>query len=356
MRIPTFLLFVLGLSLLTSTARAGEARLKDVTRVYGTGANPVMGHGLVVGLPGTGDSSSSLATSRAVANLLRRYGLPMDPASVRSRNVAAVMVTGSLPAFARSGERVDVTVSSIGDARSLSGGTLLMTHLDAADGRTFVTAQGPLVAGERSGSGLAATSRMLTGRVPGGGLVLEDFTTPLNRDGILRLVLNSPDYATAQRVAEAINGSVAPGAAVARDPSTVEVAVPEGYRGREAELLSRVETLTVAVDSPARVIVNERTGTVILGGEVRCNSVAISHGNLRLTIAGAAAPPSAGLQSGLASSNQVGGQGIAVLRGGATIEEVVEALNDLGAPPQDLIEILQALKASGALQAELEVL
>lgn len=343
---------VLACLLLTAPARAGEARIKDITRIYGTSDNPVMGHGLVVGLPGTGDSSSSLATSRAVANLLARFGLPMAPDQIRSRNVAAVMVTGSLPAFASAGERVDVTVSSIGDARSLSGGTLLMFNLNAADGRPFVTAQGPLLAGE-STSAMVSAQRMLTARVPGGGLVLEDFTTPLTRGGTMRLVLNEPDFATAQRVADAINGRV-PAGAVARDASTVELTVPPGFQGREALLLSDLELLAVVTDSPARIIVNERTGTVVFGGQVRCSAVAISHGDLRLSIAGASAPPAAGMQLGLVGP-PAGGQGVALVRDGATIDEVVQALNALGASPKDLIDILQALKRSGALQAELVV-
>lgn len=348
-----WLLACLAVALLAIPALAGDARIKDITRVYGTGENPVMGYGLVVGLPGTGDSSSSLATSRAVANLLARFGLPMSPDQIRSRNVAAVMVTGDLPAFASAGERVDVTVSSIGDARSLSGGTLLMSHLNAADGRPFVTAQGPLVAGEsKTGMGPASAQRMLTARVPGGGLVLEDFTTPLARGGEMRLVLNQPDFATAQRIADAINGRV-PAGAVARDASTVIFSVPPTFQGREAQLLSDLEILAVVVDSPARVVVNERTGTVVIGGQVRCSAVAISHGDLRLSIAGAT-PPAAGMQLGLVGPPQ-GGQGVALVRDGATIDEVVQALNALGASPKDLIDILQALKRSGALQAELEV-
>lgn len=324
-------------------------RVKDIARVQGVRDNQLTGLGLVVGLNGTGDSSSSQVSTEMVTNMLARFGVPVDSHYFRVRNVAAVLVTATLPGFARSGSSIDVTVASLGDARSLQGGVLLQTPLQGADGAVYAVAQGPLLIGGQSApAGQVQRVHSLTARVPGGAIVEQEVPAAMVGGDRLVLVLNTPDFATASRVAQAIDTLVAPGTARALDHTAIEVAIPPEHVSDPVAFIAAVEEIPVAPDTPARVVVNERTGTVIIGGSVRVAPVAITHGHLsvRIDTPGANVVP----------RWQQGDQERATLLPGGTVEDVVKGLNAIGATPQDVISILQVIRAAGALFGELLVL
>jgi flagellar P-ring protein precursor FlgI len=358
------------LALLAGTApRADAARIKDIADVEGVRPNQLTGYGVVVGLEGTGDGQQSLFTIQSILSMLRRRGvtISVDPRQIRVKNAAAVVVTASLPPFARSGNRIDVQLSSIGDAKSLRGGTLVMTPLIAADQQVYAVAQGPVSIGggfAASAAGASATSGHPTvGVISGGALVEREVPVELGADGILRLSLHESDFTTASRVALAINGYVGADAATAVDPATVEVRLAAGEPAMA--LLPGIETLEVAPDRRARVIVNERTGTVIMGEDVRIAPVAIAHGSLQIQIktdlgVSQPAPFSQGETVVVPDSTIQVQEGqskhVAVLRAGINLGQLVSGLNALGVTPQDLIAVLQAIKAAGALDAELDVI
>jgi flagellar P-ring protein precursor FlgI len=355
---------------LAAPAAAGTVRVKDVARVQGLRDNALYGYGLVIGLHGTGDRpGSSPFTPQAVANMLQRLGLAVPATALNSRNVAAVMVTAKLPPFARPGTTLDVTVSSLGDATSLQGGTLLLTPLQGPDGRTYALAQGPLsvggIAASGSGGDTVQKNHPTVGRIPAGAVVEREVPTPLDPEA-LSLVLHHPDFTTAVRLAEAVNRVGFGAVARATDPSTVAVRVPAELRTHLTEFIARLEGATLQVDAPARVVINERTGTVIMGSHLRLSTVAVAHGNLTIQIREeklvSQPPPFAprGSQTVTVPRSDVSvreerGQ-LALVPEGASIGEVVQALNALGVTPRDLISILQAIRQAGALQAELEVM
>jgi flagellar P-ring protein precursor FlgI len=330
-------------------AACGEpvtVKVKDVVRVKGANANPLMGYGLVIGLPNTGDSQSALQTERMAANMLRAAGIRLDDQKLRMRNVAAVMVTASLPAYAQAGDDLDILVSSIGDARSLRGGTLLMTRLEAADGTCYAVAQGPLSTGSGTALGLArAREGVASGRVPGGALVLHDSSAQTARDGRMTLVLEHADYATAERLKEIVGAHGASARVV--NPAAVEVTVGSGG---EAALMAAIGDVALQTDAPATVVFNERTGTIVMGGDVRLSPVAVSHGSLKVQVAAGAG----GVQAAFGAPS--GSRPMSLVRsGGATLQDLVDALNDLGATPAEMMQVLQALKQAGALKARLEI-
>ena len=343
-------------------------RVKDIARVQGERGNQLVGYGLVVGLEGTGDSAQVAFTNQAVRNLVTRFGNRPDAgAQMKTKNVAAVTLTADLPPFAKPGDRVDVVVSSLGDARSLQGGILLQAPLQGADGNVYAVAQGSLSLGGFAAAGAGAQvtkSHPTVGRIPGGALV--EAAPPASAAGAtsLSLSLSQPDSATAVAIARAINqrtGEVAN--ASAPDSGTVAVVIPEAYRGRQTEFLALIGELTVAVDSPARIVINERTGTVVVGGPVTISPVAVAHGSLTVEITTTAAvsqPPAlsqgqtvAAPQTRISASEPKAA--LSPIRA-ATVDDLVRALNALHAAPSDLIAILQAIKQAGALNAELEVL
>lgn len=359
--------------------------MRDLVRVEGLQANQLVGLGLVVGLNGTGDGRSGSAHLQMIANMLEHFGVSVDPRSLRPRNVAAVMVTATLPPLARPGDRLDVTVSSLGDARSLVGGVLLQTPLQGADGEVYAVAQGSLVVGLPAGGRPAAAKTSLTvAMVPGGAIVERAVEASLLQEGTLRLVLNRPDFSMAARIVEAINRALGEPAAFSRDGAVVTVRPPAAYAGNPVGLLAAIENLTVVPVSPGRVVVSERTGTVVIGHEVRIAPVAVAHGGLRVRVGvpaaaagGAQVPGSAGPATagqppeGVAASGLAGGllgpgllgrgadagQGqVAMLQATASVGELVDALNALGATPRDIVVILQAIQAAGALYGQLEVL
>lgn len=363
-------LAALALALLAAPPRAGAAvRVKELVEVQGVRDNDLFGYGLVVGLAGSGDTERILFTQQSIAGMLGRLGVRVSAADVRARNVAAVMVTARLPAFARPGVHLDVAVASLGNARSLAGGVLLVTPLAAGDGRIYAVAQGPVQAGGyRAGAfGSSVTRNSPTsGRVPEGATVERGVAPSL--DGPLVLELKRPDFATAARIAAAVNGSLGEGSARALDPAAVEVK-PTGAPGDRVALVARVEALEVEPDDRARVVVSERTGTVVAGERVRIRPVAVSHGGLQVTVT--ATPlvsqpaPFSGNRNDAARTvvERMATPGaveesrkVVALPATATVDELARALNLLGATARDLVSILQAMKAAGALDADLEVI
>jgi flagellar P-ring protein precursor FlgI len=361
---------LLLLSLVSDAPAAAQVRVKDVARVHGVRDNDVYGYGLIVGLNGTGDrSTSSPFTPQTIANMLQRLGIAVPPLALNSKNVAAVMVTAKLPPFVKTGTTLDVLVSSLGDSSTLQGGTLLLTPLQGPDGRTYALAQGPISVGGVAASGGTGDSvqknHPTVGRIPGGALVEREVPAVLD-PAAFSLTLLQGDFTTAVRLAEAVNGAGMGSLARAINPTTVTVSVPPAEQYRLMEFISRIEALTLRVDAPARVIINERTGTVVLGSQLRIATVAIAHGNLIVQIKnetqvsqpGAFAP--IGSQTVVVPKSDVGVKEeksqLAVVREGASIGDVVQGLNSLGVTPRDLISILQAIRQAGALMAELEIM
>lgn len=360
--LPLLLAAVFG----SATAFCG-VRIKDIADIKGVRANQLVGYGLVMGLDGTGDGNKSVFTIRSIAGMLEKMGMTVAPGQIKVKNTAAVMVTADLPPFARPGGRISVTVSSIGDAKSLQGGTLIFTPLKGADGRIYAIAQGPVSVGgfSASGAGGQVQKNFLTvGRVPQGALIEREVPSDFAKGNRLTLMLKQPDFTTAARVAEAVDGALSRKLSSTPDPGTVHVAVPEHFRENLVRFVTLVEALEVSPDVEARVIINERTGTVVLGNDVRISNVAIAHGNLSIQIRDTAAvsqpPPFSDGATVLVPDTDImireEDNRLMMLNPGATIHELVRALNTLGVTPRDLIAILQAIKAAGALQAQLEII
>lgn len=350
-----------------AAVNAQTVRIKDVASIEGVRANQLIGYGLVIGLDGSGDSQQTRFTAQSVANMLETFGISVPGDKMKVKNVAAVMVTATLPPFASPGTTIDVVVSSLGDARSLQGGTLLQTPLKAANGNVYAVAQGPVsVGGFNSGGGGSSISKnhSTTGRVPGGALVEVETKTDLAPQDVLNITLNQNDFTTAARVANAIDTKLGVHCARAMDGNVIRVEVPDEYKGSIVSLIADIETLEITTDTVAKVIVNERTGTVVIGGQVRISPVAVSHGSLTVEIATDVAvsqpnPVSTGttVVSPQTSVNVTEEPGhLLSIGGGSTIEELTRALNALRVTPRDMIAILQAIKEAGALQAQLEVI
>ncbi|WP_297056996.1 flagellar basal body P-ring protein FlgI [Thermosulfurimonas sp.] len=351
--------------LLLGTVRA--ARLKDLVSVEGVRSNQLVGYGLVVGLKGTGDGDQTKFTVQSVVNMLERFGIRVPRAQVKLKNAAAVMVTAELPPFVKPGQRIDVLVSSIGDAKSLQGGTLLLTPLRGPDGRVYALAQGPVSIGGFGAAGAGARVQVnhpTVGRVPNGAVVERAVPVDLNDKGVIKLSFRETDFTTVARAVEAINDLLHGPYARALDGRTLALTVPRVYRGRVVELLARVGEVEVEPDVPARVVIDERTGTVVMGENVRISRVAIAHGNLSVVIRErpqvVQPQPFAGGRTAVVPRTQIRAREqkarIVVLEEGASIGELVRALNAVGATPRDLIAVLQAIKAAGALQAELVII
>jgi flagellar P-ring protein precursor FlgI len=359
---------LLACYLILAVALSGGARLKELVTIEGARENQLLGYGLVVGLAGTGDRRQTVFSAQSLTNLLERMGVSVPPSAIRVNNVAAVMVTANLPPYAQPGMRLDVTVAAVGDATNLQGGLLLLTSLRGADGQVYAVAQGPVVTGGFVAGGIGTQQTVnhpTTGRVPNGAIVERPAPTPAP-SGELRLQLRYADFTTAARIAEAINKKFGGDAPVARAENSAVVAVqaPAPYANRLAEFLAEMENLTVEADRPAKVVINERTGTIVMGKEVRISPVAIMHGSLTVEIQTAfAVSQPAPLSGGTTQVVPQVGVGVkedkarnVVLKQGATVEELVRALNAIGSTPRDIIAILQNLRAAGALEAELEVI
>jgi flagellar P-ring protein precursor FlgI len=347
-------------------ADAPLVRVKDIARVQGVRDNQLYGLGLVIGLNGTGDSSSALANVQMVANMLERFGITVSPDDLRLRNVAAVMVTAAIPASVRVGDAIDVTVSSIGDARSLQGGFLLQTPLQAANGEIYAAAQGPLSIGGfvvRGGSSSVQQNHTTVARVPNGAIVEQEIPHSHSYGDEVQLVLNEPDFSTAARLVETINQVFAENIAKAYDQSTVGVKIPAEYADNTVGMIALLEELPIRPDTKARVVINERTGTVVMGADVRIATVAVSHGNLNVRVEAdlqISQPPGfvgdtvVGVDYNIDVNEPEGG--LMLLSGGSSVEDLVNALNAIGANPRDIIAILQAIKAAGALYGDLIIM
>ena len=360
--------------LLSGNALAGATagpptRLKELVTVEGIRENQLVGYGLVVGLAGTGDKRQTFFSAQSLANLLERMGVQVNPQAIQVRNMAAVMVTANLPAFSQPGSRIDVHVAAMGDATNLQGGQLILTTLRAADGQTYAAAQGAVVTGgfvARGGGGNSSTLNHPTaGRVPNGAIVERAAPSVVPGDKI-RLQLRQPDFATAARIADVVNEKLSPQARIAKADHSglVTITTPPDWRDRTAELLAQIELLAVAADRPAKIIVNERTGTIVMGKEVRISPVAIMHGALTVEIqttfdVSQPAPLSQGQTTTVpnvsVNTKEEKSRNL-VLKNGATIEELVRAMQQIGSTPRDIIAILQNLRAAGAIEAILEVI
>ena len=359
-------------ALLTAAAAApaaGTERIKDLALLEGTAAEPLVGVGLVMGLNGTGDGNSSDVTVNALANLLEKLDMTVDPTQLKAKNVAVVTVTAALDPNAAVGSRVDVTVTSLYDASSLEGGTLVMTPLKAADGTLCVLAQGSVSIGGfniKAGAGNSfRKNHAQVGTIPNGGTVKAPLGGQYMRAGRVAWLLNNADFATASNVAAAINGSFGAGTAVARTPQRIEVVVPESWRGDPVSFIARMGEIEARHDAVAKVVVNERTGTIIVGKDVHLREAAVAHGTLQVVVNTYydVSQPSSFSNRGETVVTPEVNTGVEdhaahVLRvpETSTVADVVGVLNDIGASPRDIIAILEALKRAGSLQAELELM
>jgi flagellar P-ring protein precursor FlgI len=344
-------------------------RLKDLASIQGVRDNPLIGYGLMVGLDGSGDQTMQTPfTTQSLNSMLGQLGVNVPPGtSMQLKNVAAVIVTAALPAFARPGQTIDVTVSSLGNAKSLRGGTLLMTPLKGADGQVYALAQGSMVIGGAGASANGSSvkiNQLSAGRIPAGAIVERTVESPLGAGGNLMLELNTGDFGTAQLAVDAINRNFGAGTATALDARVIQVAAPAKPDERVG-FLARIQNLEITPSlSVAKVVINARTGSVVMNQTVRINDCAVAHGNLSVVINTEPVVSQPGALSGgstvAAQRSQIevsqSGGALQVVRGGASLADVIKGLNSLGANPQDLVSILQAMKAVGALRAELEII
>lgn len=356
--------------LLTASSAHAASRVKDLSGFEGVRENVLVGYGLVFGLQGTGDDLKKIgATKQSLLGMLERLGINSRDDRLETSNVAAVMVTAVLPPFARQGSKLDVTISSIGDAESLQGGTLAVTPLMGADGEVYALSQGNVQVGGFTAQGAGATITRgvpTSGRIPNGGTVEREINFELAGMKTVKVSLHNPDLTTARRISDAINAYLGTTASTALDPGTVQIVQPEGYTGTMVELMTAVEQLRVEPDQPARVVIDENTGVIVIGDDVRISTVAIAQGNLtiRVTETPQVSQPAPFSETGETvvvprtdiEVDDDSERRLTVVDGGVSLQELVNGLNALGVGPRDMISILQAIKAAGALQAEIEVM
>ena len=361
-------LLLLTLACLLAAPRSAQAdKLRSLIDVVGARQNQLIGYGVVVGLNGTGDDVSVPYARHSLRSLLRRLGVQVDSRQVRLKNVAAVIVTADIPPFSRSGSRIDVTVSSMGNARSLEGGVLLQTPLKGGNRQTYAAAQGALLLGgftANAGGSSVRENATNTARIPGGALVEREIPTKFSFEGKVKLALKQPDFGTAQRIVEAVNETLGKGSAVALDGGAIEVKAPKKLEKKPVELLATLYEVEVQPAVLTRVVINERTGTIVAGGDVRLSPVAIAQGGITITVSQTrqVSQPNA-LATGdtrVVDQHQLDTEervpaGMTYVDGAATLADVAQALSTFGVAPRELASILQALKAAGALNAELVV-
>jgi flagellar P-ring protein precursor FlgI len=349
---------------------AGTTRIKDIVDFEGVRDNMLVGYGLVVGLNGTGDTlNNSPFTQQSIIGMLDRLGVNIRDEQLKTKNIAAVMVTATLPPFTNQGARIDVTVSAMGDAKSLQGGTLLVTPLMGADSQVYAVAQGPVAISGFTAGGDAATVTQNTptgGRIAAGAIVEREIPFKLADLGSLRLALRNPDFTTARRIAGAINQHLGYSAAEAQNPASVEIKVPPGYQAGVVSLMTDIEQLRITPDQVARVVIDEKSGVIVMGRDVKISTVALAQGNLtiRITETPQVSQPQAFAQQGETvvvprtdvQVDEDGDARMTVMPEGISLQELVENLNALGVGPRDIISILQSIKSAGALQAEIEVM
>lgn len=357
---------VFALGMLAYTPIAESVRIKDIANFSGMRSNQLVGYGLVVGLSGTGDKKDSTFTMRSMVNMLEKMGVQVDMSKMKPKNVAAVMVTASMPLSAKPGSAMDVTVSSLGDASSLLGGVLIQTPLKGIDDKVYALAQGSLTVGGFSASGGMATAQKnitTVGQIPGGATVERSVPYEFNTLDSLTLTMNAPDFSTTNQVVERLNNALGGNFAKAADVGTIKLDVPEDFKGNIVPLMASIENMEVTPDMAAKVVVDEKTGTIILGRDVRISRVAVAHGSLSVVVqeslnVSQPGPFSSGTtavtpQTDIATREDE--RKLNIMEG-ATLQELVDGLNSVGATPRDLISILRAMKTAGALHAHLEVI
>jgi flagellar P-ring protein precursor FlgI len=356
------------LALCAVPAAHAASRIKDLANIEGVRQNQLIGYGLVVGLNGTGDTLNNIPfTKQSLQAMLERMGVNIRGQQLRTGNVAAVMVTANLPAFGTQGTRMDVTVSALGDAKSLQGGTVLVTPLLGADGNVYAVAQGSVAIGGFAAEGDAAkiTRGVPTvGRIANGAIIEREIDFALNRLNQVRLALRNPDFTTAKRIAAAINDFLGGSVAEPVDPSTVQITVPKKYPTNVVALLTEIEQLQIEPDLAGKIVIDERSGIIVMGRDVRVSTVAVAQGNLTVTISESAVVsqplPGTRGQTVTTPRSRVGvqeeGKKLAMVREGMSLQQLVDGLNALGIGPRDMIAILQAIKAAGAIQADIEVM
>ena len=328
---------ILILLLVGMTLEAGAARLKDIASIRGVRENQLIGYGIVVGLKGTGDGKSEF-TAKSLGRMLDKLGIKLDNQSVESKNAAAVIITANLPAFGKAGNPMDITVSALGDAQSLEGGVLLQTPLRAANEQVYAVAQGSISIGSNGKDAFTTV-----GRIPNGAIIERDISSDFASRKMFRLTLHNPDFITAARSVLTINKELGGQYASAKDGGTIDIVTPVAYEGRGVELLATIEAIEINPDTKAKVVINERTGTVIIGEKVKVSRIAIAHGNLSVKVM-------------TKDSKTPVEEKVAIIDSGVSVGDLVQALNKLGISPKDLITLLQSIKAAGALHGELEIL
>ena len=362
---------IMGSASLTGTAYAATVRIKDIVDIEGVRDNMLIGYGLVMGLNGTGDSlNNSPFTERSLTAMLERLGINVRGENINTGNVAAVIVTATLPPFKNQGSRIDVSISTMGDSSSLQGGTLLVTPLMGADGSVYAVAQGGLITSSISASGQAGsvtTNIPTSARIPNGAIVEKEIEFNLSDLNVVRLSLRNPDFTTARRIAQRINARFGQGTADAENPASVRIKKSGNYTKKSiVELLTDLEQLEILPDQTARIVIDERSGVIVIGKNVSISTVAVAQGDLTVKITEEAqvSQPNAFSENGETTIvprtniaiNESGVAEMAVVEGGITLQDLVTSLNALGIAPRDVITILQAIKAAGALQAEIEVM
>jgi flagellar P-ring protein precursor FlgI len=360
MNISRFLLFLLMAAVLLAPLSTAQAvRLKDVASVKGVRANQLVGYGLVVGLDGTGDGNKTPFTNQALVNMLENMGVHVDKNEVKVKNVAGVMVTATLPPFVKSGQTIDVTLSALGDAKSLQGGTLVATPLKGLDGKVYAIGQGPVsIGGFQFDTGTnerVQANHLTVARVPDGATVEREVPVVFAGRREIVLHLNTPDFTTMSRAVNAIDTLLEGPYANAQDSGTVSISVPEKFAGSEVAFMAAIENLEITPDSAARIIIDERTGTIVMGKDVRIKELAVAHGNLSVQVSKNNVTAASPLDNANTTARDKENKLIA-LNTGVTLGDLVSALNGVGVTPRDLIAILQSIKAAGALDADLEII
>ncbi len=333
-------LFLLSALVLLISKDVSAARLKDIASIRGVRENQLIGYGLVVGLKGTGDSGSQF-TSKSFSRLIEKMGVPVEGKDLQSKNIAAVIVTATLPAFAKAGNPLDITINSIGDASSLVGGTLLQTPLRAGNDEVFAVGQGAL-----SVTGDGKDVHTTAGRIPNGAMIERDIQVDFASRKMYRMTLHNPDFTTAARTVLTINKELGGQYATAKDAGTVDIITPFSYENKGVELMATIEAIEINPDQKARVVINEKTGTIVIGEKVKISKVGLSHGSLTLKVS----------EDKNKKSKESADDKVTVLDTGANVGDLVQALNKLGVSPKDLISILQSVKAAGALHGELDTM
>jgi flagellar P-ring protein FlgI len=361
-------LCVLTVSVSAATTDSNQVLIRDIATIAGVRENPLVGYGIVIGLRGTGDRQQTIFTTQTLANVLQRLGVQIPASSVQVRNVASVIVTAALPAFAKPGTTLDVTVSSVGDAKSIEGGVLLLTSLHGVDGQVYAEAQGPITLGGYSAGG-GANSKLVNhptvGRVPEGGIVERDTSVDLSHLTTLSFMLREPDFTAAQQIESVINGEFGKQIASAKDSRRIDVNVAEAGAASVPILISKVQNLGINFRPAAKVVINERTGTIVMGGDVKLSAVSVLHGDLTVEVTTKFAvsqpePFSKNGQTRVIPDTEIRAQeGPAKsiqLNEGASVEVLINGLHSIGATAHDIVAIVQAIKAAGGLQAELEII